>query len=81
MHNNSRDYFFLACHSIGSQVGQSAGRKSLSQTNEATMFLGLFKVTAQQGFANVKTTVAKLGAEFSECIGRDFRSSMVNIFS
>lgn len=45
------------------------------------MVLGLFKVTAQQGLASVKTTVAKLGAELSECVGRDFRSSMVNTFS
>lgn len=44
------------------------------------MVLGLFKVSAQQGLASVKTTVAKLGAELSECVGRDFRSSMETHF-
>lgn len=53
----------------------------MSQTGEPTMVLELFKVAAQQEFASVKTTVANLGAELSECAGRDFRSSMVNIFS
>lgn len=67
---------FLASKLIGSQVGQSAGGKAMSQTGEPTMVMGLFKVTAQQEFASVKTTVAKLGAELSECVGPDFRSSM-----
>lgn len=67
--------------SVSSRVSQSARGKALSQPGEPMVVLGLFKVTAQQGFASVKTTVAKLGAELSECVGRDFRSSMVNIFS
>lgn len=68
-------------YSTGFAVSQSAGGKALSQPGEPMVVLGLFKVTAQQGFASVKTAVAKLGAELSECVGRDFRSSMVNIFS
>lgn len=67
--------------SVSSRVSQSADGKALSQPGEPMVVLGLFKVTAQHGFASVKTTVAKLGAELSECVGRDFRSSMVNIFS
>lgn len=47
---------------------------------QPAVVLGLFKVAAQQGFASVQTTAAKLGAELSECAGRDFRSRMVNIF-
>lgn len=66
---------------IANWLGQSAGRKASSQTGELTMVLGLFKVAAQQGFASVKTTVAKLCVELSECVGCDFKSSMVNILS
>lgn len=72
---------FAVSQSFCSRVSQSAGRKVLSRPGEPMVVLGLFKVTAQQGFASVKTAVAKLGAELSECVGRDFRSSMVNKFS
>lgn len=74
-----------ACGKVSSRRGEPACRQLLvvwgiSRCPGGCHFTS-FLPPAQQEYSGVKTTVVRWGGEMSECVGRDLRLSMGNIFS